>query len=87
MVNVVEKRLNLTQALGYSEISPKYKHMFVNLRDVNKMYTNEQLNDPNLFNGPEHDAARQESYERARALYEASKQAKQKPKIVRRKSK
>ena len=51
------------------------------------MYTNEQLNDPNLFNGPEYDAARKESYQRALALYEANKQSKQKPKIIRRKAK
>ena len=51
------------------------------------MYTNEQLNDPNLFSGPEYDAGRKASYERALALFESRKQSKRKTKIIRRKSK
>lgn len=61
--------------------------MLVNLGCKKIMYTNEQLNDPNLFSGPEYDADRKASYERALALFESRKQSKQKTKIIRRKSK
>lgn len=51
------------------------------------MYTNDQLNDPNLFSGPEFDADRRASYQRALAFYNAMKDQGKKRKVIVRKSK
>lgn len=49
-------------------------------------YTAEQLNDPHLFDGPEHDKAKAESYQRALNLHNAVKRSKKTGRIVRRRS-
>ena len=51
------------------------------------MYTNEQLNDPNLFSGPEYDKQREESYNRALALYNNGKKQEKRTIVVKRKKK
>lgn len=60
--------------------------MYNMIRGITMQYTAEQLNDPHLFDGPEHDKAKAESYQRALNLHNAVKRSKKTGRIVRRRS-